>query len=150
CLLMSGRYAFRTGGLTNQSWRAGGPGAKSADEYPMAKLLKQAGYATAEAGKWRQVGETPGDWGFDEFITDNTAGGWYWQTKFNKNGNVINLPDGTYGPDVVQEFTYDFIRRHKDKPFFFYYANHLVHKPTLRTPDTSAGTSETAKLYDDN
>ncbi len=25
CLLMTGRYAFRTGGLTNQSWRAGGP-----------------------------------------------------------------------------------------------------------------------------
>ncbi len=150
CLLMTGRYAFRTGGITNQSWRPAGPGAKSADEFPIARLLKQAGYATGHAGKWRQVGELPGDWGFDEFITDNTAGGWYWQTKFNKNGTVIDLPDGSYGPDVVQEFTYDFIRRHKDKPFFFYYANHLVHKPTLRTPDTSAGTSETAKLYDDN
>src|ERR1700735_199720 len=66
CLLMTGRYAFRTGGLTNQSWRGGGPGAKSADEYPMAKLLKQAGYATGQAGKWRQVGELPSDWGFDE------------------------------------------------------------------------------------
>src|SRR6478609_247543 len=41
CLLMSGRYAFRTGGLTNGSWRAGGPGAKSADEQPVAKILKQ-------------------------------------------------------------------------------------------------------------
>ena len=30
CLLMTGRYAFRTGGITNQSWRANGPGAKSA------------------------------------------------------------------------------------------------------------------------
>ena len=46
CLLNSGRYAFRTGGVTNQSWRADGPGAKSADEQPIAKLLKQAGYAT--------------------------------------------------------------------------------------------------------
>ena len=150
CLLMSGRYAFRTGGITNQSWRPNGPGAKSADEFPIARLLKEAGYATGQAGKWRQVGELPGNWGFDEFITDNTAGGWYWQTKFNKNGTVVDLPEGTYGPDVVQEFTYDFIRRHRDKPFFFYYANHLVHKPTLRTPDTSAGTRETEKLYDDN
>ena len=99
CLLMTGRYAFRTGGLTNQSWRGGGPGAKSADEYPMAKLMKQAGYATGQAGKWRQVGELPGDWGFDEFLTDNTASGWYWQTKYNKNGKVLNLPEGTYGPD---------------------------------------------------
>ncbi len=46
----------------------------------MAKLLKQAGYATGMAGKWRQVGETPRDWGFDEYSTDPTAGGWFWQT----------------------------------------------------------------------
>src|SRR3954470_24605289 len=50
CLLMSGRYAFHTGGITNQSWRAGGPGAKSADEFPMARLLKQAGYANGHSG----------------------------------------------------------------------------------------------------
>ena len=149
-LLMTGRYAFRTGGITNQSWRPGGPGAKSADEYPVARILKEAGYATGQAGKWRQVGELPGDWGFDEFITDNTAGGWYWKTNYNKNGKEITLPDGTYGPDVVQDFTFDFIRRHKDQPFFFYYATHLVHKPTLRTPDTSEGTTDVNKLYDEN
>ena len=150
CLLMTGRYAFRTGGIANQSWRPGGPGAKSADEYPMAKLMKQAGYATGQAGKWRQVGELPGDWGFDEFLTDNTASGWYWETKYNKNGQILNLPEGTYGPDVIQKFTFDFLSRHKDKPFFFYYAMHLVHKPTLRTPDTSEVTKDVGKLYDDN
>ena len=41
CLLMTGRYAFRTGGISNQSWAGGGPGAKSANENPRAKLLKQ-------------------------------------------------------------------------------------------------------------
>jgi arylsulfatase A-like enzyme len=150
CVLMTGRYAFRTGGLTNQSWRGGGPGAKSADEQPIAKLMKQAGYATGQAGKWRQIGELPGDWGFDEFLTDNTAGGWYWETRYNKNGTIVNLPEGTYGPDVIQNFTFDFIRRHKDKPFYFYYAMHLVHKPTLRTPDTVTGTKNIDRLYDDN
>lgn len=150
CLLMTGRYAFRTGGLTNQSWRAGGPGAKSADEFPMAKMLKQAGYATCQSGKWRQVGELPGDWGFDEFLTDNTASGWYWETKYNKNGQILNLPEGTYGPDVIQNFAFDFIHRHKDTPFFLYYAMHLVHKPTLKTPDTSPGTTGVDHLYDDN
>jgi arylsulfatase A len=150
CLLMTGRYAFRTGGLTNQSWRKGGPGAKSADEYPMARLMKDAGYATGQAGKWRQVGESPRDWGFDEYLTDNTASGWYWETKYNKNGVILNLPEGTYGPDVIQNFTFDFLRRHKDKPFFFYYAMHLVHKPTLRTPDTAEGTKNKDRLYDDN
>ncbi len=94
CLLMTGRYAFRTGGITNQSWRPNGPGAKSADENPVAKLLKQAGYATGMAGKWRQVGETPRDWGFDEYLTDPTAGGWYWQNKLLQNGEEITTPDG--------------------------------------------------------
>jgi arylsulfatase A len=150
CLLMSGRYAFRTGGLTNQSWRKGGPGAKSVDEYPIARLMKDAGYATGQAGKWRQVGESPRDWGFDEYLTDNTASGWYWETKYNKNGEILNLPEGTYGPDVIQNFTFDFLRRHKDKPFFFYYAMHLVHKPTLRTPDTPPGTKNINRLYDEN
>jgi arylsulfatase A len=150
CELMTGRYAFHTGGLTNESWRPGGPGAKSADEHPIARLLKEAGYATGQAGKWRQVGELPGDWGFDEFLTDNTAGGWYWQTNYNKNGQQVVLPEGTYGPDVIQGFTFDFLRRHKDQPFYFYYAMHLVHKPTLRTPDTSANTSDINALYDDN
>ena len=150
CLLMTGRYAFRTGGLTNESWRGGGPGAKSANEFPMARLLKQAGYATGQAGKWRQLGELPSNWGFDEFITDNTASGWYWETRYNKNGQILNLPEGTYGPDVIQNFTFDFLRRHKDQPFFFYYAMHLVHKPTVRTPDTVAGTTNINKLYDDN
>ena len=147
---MTGRYAFRTGGITNGSWRPDGPGAKSADEVPIAKLLKQAGYATGQAGKWRQVGEWPSNWGFDEYLTDNTAGGWYWQTHFNKNGTFIDLPEGTYGPDEVQKFFNDFVERHKAGPFFFYYANHLVHKPTLRTPDTTPDTKAIAKLYDDN
>lgn len=148
CLLMTGRYAFRTGGALNQSWRNGGPGAKSADEQPVAKLLKQGGYATGMSGKWRQVGETPRDWGFDEYITDPTAGGWFWQTKHLKNGEEITVPEGTYAPDVVHQFATDFIDRHKDQQFFYYYSMHLVHGPILRTPDTEKNGKPT--LYEDN
>ncbi|MEI6536879.1 MAG: sulfatase-like hydrolase/transferase, partial [Verrucomicrobiaceae bacterium] len=54
CALMTGRYAFRTGGLENQSWSGNGPGAKSADENPVAKLLKQAGYDIAFTSISRQ------------------------------------------------------------------------------------------------
>ncbi len=153
CLLMSGRYAFRTGGITNQSWRPGGPGAKSADENPVAKLLKQAGYATGMAGKWRQVGETPHDWGFDEYLTDPTAGGWYWQNNLLKDGKQISTSPGTYAPDQVHEFALDFMRRHKDQPFYFYYSMHHVHGPILRTPDTKADAADATdlgSLYDDN
>jgi arylsulfatase A len=59
CMLLTGRYPFRTGGLNNDSWRPGGPGAKSTNEYPIARLLKEQGYATCQTGKWRQIGETP-------------------------------------------------------------------------------------------
>jgi arylsulfatase A len=149
CLLMTGRYAFRTGGTTNGSWRPGGEGAVSKNEQPMAKVLKQAGYVTGQSGKWRQVGETPRDWGFDEYCTDPTAGGWFWQGSYERNGEQVSAP-GSYNPDVIQQFSIDFINRHKDGPFFLYYAMHLVHKPTLHTPDSSPGAKDGPNLYDDN
>ncbi len=148
CLLMTGRYAFRTGGIANQSWRPGGVGAVSSHEHPVARVLKQAGYATGMSGKWRQVGETPREWGFDEYLTDNTAGGWYWRSKLLKNGSEITLPAETYVGDAMHEFAIDFIRKNQGGPFFLYYSMHHVHGPIQRTPDTpKAGGSN---LYEDN
>ena len=146
CEFITGRYAFRTGGLTNQS--AGQPASR--DEPSIARALKQAGYATCQAGKWRQMGETPGDWGFDEYITDPTAGGWYWRKSYSENGKEVQLDKEVYYPDVTHEFAIDFIKRNKDKPFFLYYSSHLVHGPILRTPDTKPGTTEAKALYADN
>jgi len=148
CLLMTGRYAFRTGGITNGSWRADGPGAKSRDEQPMAKVLKQAGYATCESGKWRQVGESPWDWGFEQYCTDPTAGGWYWKDSHIRNGETVT--GSHYNPDVIQKFSVDFIRKNAkgEKPFFLYYSMHLVHKPTLHTPDSPP--QDGAMRYQDN
>ena len=150
CLLMSGRYAFRTGGITNQSWRQNGPGARSANENPVAKLLKQAGYATGMAGKWRQLGETPRDWGFDEYLTDPTAGGWYWQNNVTVNDKQVTLPEDSYAPDKLHEFAIDFLRRHKDQAFYFYYSMHHVHSPILRTPDSEKVSKDTIAHYEDN
>jgi arylsulfatase A len=150
CLLMTGRYAFRTGGLANGSWRANGPGAKSANEWSIARVLKQAGYVTGQAGKWRQVGESPHDWGFDEYVSDPTASGYYWKESYEKNGKLIDAGKNAYNPDIIQAFTIDFLTRHKDEPFFFYYAMHFVHKPTLHTPDSSPGAKDGPDCYEDN
>jgi arylsulfatase A len=140
-LLMTGRYGFRTGGTANGT--AGLP--KSKDEPSMARTLKQAGYATGMAGKWRQMGESPGDWGFDEYITDPTAGGWFWKTSYTKNGKEVKTDKEVYCPDVNMEFAKDFLRRHREGPFYFYFPSHLVHGPILKTPDSKGG-----DLYDDN
>jgi arylsulfatase A len=148
CLLMTGRYAFRTGGLNNGSWRDGGPGALSKDEWSVAKVLKQAGYVTGQAGKWRQVGESPHDWGFDEYITDPTASGWYWRGSYELNGKRVEVGKDVYNPDIIQNFSIDFVKRHKDQPFFLYYAMHLVHKPTLLTPISPPQVGP--ERYDDN
>lgn len=146
CLFITGRYGFRTGGLTNRT--AGNP--TPADEPSVAKTLKQAGYVTGHCGKWRQMGALPGDWGFDESITDPTAGGYYWQTSYTKNGELVEAGKEIYYPDVCHQFALDFIQRHRDKPFFFYYASHLVHGPILRTPDTKPGVTDPEALYADN
>ncbi len=143
CTLMTGRYVFRTGGRTNQS--AGRPSPK--DEVCIANVMKQAGYATCQVGKWRQMGATPADWGFDEYVTDPTAGGWYWQKSYFKNGKDVKLDKEIYYEDMIFDYAVDFIKRHKDKPFFLYYPMHLIHGPILRTPDSKPGTTD---YYNDN
>jgi arylsulfatase A len=145
CLLMTGRYGFRTGGLTNQSARLPAP----ANEVSVANVLKQAGYATCCTGKWRQMQALPGDWGFDHSISDPTAGGWYWQKSYFKNGQEVTLDKEVYCPDVCQEFALEFLRQNRDRPFFLYFPTHLVHGPILRTPDTKPG-ADRDQLYDDN
>jgi arylsulfatase A len=143
CQLMTGRYPFRTGGLTNQT--AGKP--SSEKEVGIAKVLKQAGYATCQVGKWRQMSGTPNDWGFDESLSDGTASGHFWVTQYLQNGKPVQTDKKVYHPDVMHEFAMNFLGRNKDRPFFLYYSMHLVHSPIVATPDSVA---ESKTLYADN
>jgi arylsulfatase A len=139
CLLMTGRYNFRTGNK---------PSFKS--EPSVAKVLKQAGYATGMAGKWRQMRDTPRDWGFDEYLTDPEASGYYWESAYTKNGQGVTTPGPIYYPDACLEFAVDFFKQHREGPFFFYYPTHLIHNPIVRTPDSKPGTKDPDALYEDN
>ena len=152
-LLMTGRYAFRTGMTSNQT----GPLLKPANEIMMPKVLKPAGYVTAQVGKWSQLPLQPGDWGFDEYLRFQGSGK-YWNTQptgqnlHRQRQGGTPLRDGEYLPDRMHEFAVDFITRHKDQPFYLYYAMSHVHAPILPTPDSAPGTKElnNAKLYQDN
>ena len=149
-LLMTGRYAFRTGMTSNDS----GPLLKPANETMMPKLLKPAGYVTGMCGKWSQLPLQPGDWGFDEYLRFNGSGK-YWNTQagnknYTLNGKTVPLHDGEYLPDTMQKFVLGFINRHKDQPFYLYYAMSHVHAEILPTPDTAPGIKAPFKLYQDN
>ncbi len=178
-MLMTGRYAFRTGMLTNGT----GPAVSPDREVCIARVLKQAGYATAVAGKWRQLQyfQTKADaerWGFDEFLTWGARGGndeaeaddaapkkkkqnkqakkeakekgeRYWEPDYNLNGKALEDVEGKYGPDLLHNFVVDFIERHRERPFFVYYPTPLIHGPILRTPDTDSK-GKKQSLYEDN
>jgi arylsulfatase A len=139
CAFVTGRYGFRTGNAPSFQ-----------NEPSVAKVLKQAGYVTGMAGKWRQMKDTPADWGFDEYLTDPEASGYYWETAYTKNGRPVKADEPVYYPDVCLEFAVNFFERHREQPFFFYYPTHLIHNPIVRTPDSKPGTTDPDALYEDN
>src|SRR4051812_1384731 len=145
CVFVTGRYPFRTGALSNGSAQYPPP----KEEPSIARILKSAGYVAGQAGKWHQMGHTPGDWGFDEYMMSDAAQGPSKVTKYTINGKEVPKPENEYAPDAHQKFALDFIRRHRDQPFFFYYPSHLVHDPIVATPDSKPGATPN-ELYDDN
>lgn len=63
----------------------------------------------------------------------------YWNPVVMRNGKRERL-EGRFGPDVFQEFAFDFFRRHQEKPFLFYHAMVLTHgqnvvQQVIPTPD---------------
>lgn len=153
-LCMMGRYGFRTGVVDNPH----GGRAKPTKEICVAKTLKSAGYSTAVVGKWRQLGYMANQteaaaWGFDEFLIWGTGfkekDDRYWEPDYNHNGKPLDVPKGKYGPDLMHEYVVDFIRRHRDEPFFIYYPMTLIHGSFRPTPDSAPDVTERATLYRD-
>lgn len=144
--LMSGQYGARTGvytvgGIDRFDWsqRPLRP-VDNVTNLPLdrdiiPKQLKAAGYATGMFGKWH-IGEGgdyhPGKRGFDEAIS--SAGQHF---DFNTNPKV-EYPKGQYLADFLTDKAVDFIKRHKDKPFFLYLPHFGVHSPHQAKADLIA------------
>lgn len=139
-MLMTGRFPFRTGSIGNSARMV-----TPQNETIIPKMLKQAGYATALAGKWGQLQylSTPDEaraWGFDEFLTwENAEGGRYWNPALSRNGQPVATTDKDFGPDLLNDYVIDFVGRHKAKPFFVYYPTPLIHSQLSPTPDGTSG-----------
>jgi arylsulfatase A len=119
-------------------------------------MLKQAGYATAIAGKWQLHGAPNGslapDCGFDTYCLWNYPGterSRFWKPSIMRDGHLLKTTEKDYGPDIFTDYIIDFIGQHKDEPFFVYYPMVLVHSPFLRTPDSRSGNASALSNYRD-
>ncbi len=115
-------------------------------EYTFVDLFREAGYATAAAGKWQLQGSgkvqgvPPGEAGFDTYCLWNTPiteRRRYWNPSLDRNGEIMDVAEDAYGPDIFTEFLIDFIEENRERPFFAYYPMALVHSPFVPTPDSA-------------
>jgi arylsulfatase A-like enzyme len=112
------------------------------DEITFGTMMKQAGYATAIAGKWQLHGGNRGTLapacGFDTYCLWNYPGterSRYWNPSIMQDGKLLQTSKDDYGPDIFANFIINFIGENKNKPFFAYYPMVLVHSPFPKTPD---------------
>ena len=141
CVLMTGLHAGRARIRNNSPQEGGeleqfGEGSRRlsliGNEPTVASVLKQAGYATGVSGKWG-IGEptsqaTPTQMGFDEwlgYLNQNHAP--YYYTHFLwRNQEKMPIPENlngdreVYSNDLMRDFALDFIRDHREGPFFLY------------------------------
>ncbi len=134
--LMTGRWQQRVG----LEW-ATRPTDKKAElplgEPTVARMLKDAGYATGMFGKWHlgyDVARGPVAHGFDEFFGLLSGNVDMYSHKYRTG--MPDLYEGTnpverdgYLTDLLTEKAVDFIARHKDQPFFLYVPYNAVHWP---------------------
>ena len=110
-----------------------------------ANQLKEAGYATAIAGKWNvswlERNDTVKAFGFDEhclwqmYDRNGVKRSRYYEPHFRINGKVEEDSIAErFGPDVLTDFMIDFMKRKKGQPFLIYYPALLVHTPYVRVP----------------
>ncbi len=112
------------------------------DQYTIADLFREAGYATAVAGKWQLQGSDnapgvpPGN-GFDTYCLWNTGmteRRRFWNPSLESDGRILEVSEEDYGPDIMADFLLRFIETNRDRPFFVYYPMVLVHSPFVPTP----------------
>ena len=128
CALMTGKH------MGHASVRANGGGTPlRSDETTIATLLKQQGYATGGFGKWGAGGRdstgVPEQHGFDVFFGyyDQVHAHSFYPPYLIRNseevkldGNIGGRSGKTYSHYTIMDEALNFIRQHKDEPFFCY------------------------------
>lgn len=147
--LLTGTYPWRNGWVNHWDvprWGVGYFDWKPKRNTTVARMMKDAGYATAAAGKWqindfRVEPQAMKKHGFDDWLM------WTgYESGNNPSANryddpYVNTPQGSetrkgkFGPDLYADHLIDFMKRHRDQPMFLYHAMALPHAPFVATPD---------------
>lgn len=132
CSLMTGKHTGHTR-VRGNGHKGKKGGILEPEDTTIAEVLKTAGYSTGIFGKWGlgELGNSgaPAKKGFDEFfgfLDHNEAHVYYPEYMWNNSGKV-QLGRKSYSHDLIVSNTLDFVRRHKDGPFFIYLAPTIPH-----------------------
>lgn len=148
--LITGRYSHRA-----HVWHTvSGRERMHQDEVTMAEVFRNSGYQTALFGKWH-LGHSypyrPIDRGFD--ISTARTRNWYrdrWAnvlTDYNREWT-----EEGFSPEIFFNHAKDYIRQHKDKPFFVCVNTHVPHvewcvKKEWAAPFTAQGLPASVAVY---
>jgi arylsulfatase A-like enzyme len=102
------------------------------------QYLKAAGYATGIFGKWHlgyDAKNVPNARGFDEFV--GFLGGAHpyhlvANARIMENTRPLSRPNPPHTTDLFADRAIDFIKRHRQRPFFLYVPFNAVHGPLRR------------------
>lgn len=146
------RGCLMTGKHTGHSYIRGNKGVQSEQgsfdlhlpesETTVAEILKEKGYATMCVGKWGLGGPgttgSPVNKGFDYFFgyLSQGAAHRYYPDYLYENEKKVPLDGKVYSHFAIMEKGLNFIRTHKDTPFFAYFAITPPHAD-LDYPDLS-------------
>ena len=133
--LMTGRYPYRTRAIDTYLGRS----MIDPDEVTLAEVLRDAGYRTGIFGKWH-LGDCypvrPIDKGFDDGLyhrgggvgqPSDPAGSSYFDPILQRRGRDEQVKG--YCTDIFADATVEFIRSHRDQPWFAYLATNAPHSP---------------------
>ena len=146
--LLTGQYPFRHGWTNHWDVPRWGAGCHFDPDLNIsfARVLRDAGYATAIAGKWqindfRVQPRILEEHGFDEWSVWTGGEGAnpvsnerYWNPYIYTDKEPSRTYEGKFGPDIFNDFLVDFVHRNRDRPMLVYYPMALTHGPLVETP----------------
>jgi len=150
--IMTGQYGSSTGVTQNGLWLGNSKKEVYKDHQAFGKLLKEAGYATAIAGKWhagnsmpyedevgfeeyclwegfKEIAKLPGSPKFTGQLEDKKTTSRYWHPGIIQNHKLLDTKPTDFGPDIFASFIMDFMERktNEGKPFLAYWPSVAPH-----------------------